>query len=283
MILKCGLCGRKTDKLIKVVDKIPIYECPSCRLGFIDQKKTKKTNLRRLYSFDEYKKVEKGITRRLDELTDTIVKYKKKGIVLEVGPGFGLLSSFLLQKGRYHLEVVEPMLIPQYLSKKVYKMHKITLESFLKRRKKKYDLIIIFDVLEHLKNPFQSLAKLSFLLNKGGILVIQTPNYQSLMQEVTHKWSWWMVEDHKWFFSPHSLDKALAKSGFDEVHKQTYEDWIDFKKNLDGNFSRFRFKITRRFAKLLFFVPFFPFYFLTRHLFWKAGGGGLIFSISRKI
>lgn len=282
MTLKCILCGRKTDKVIQIIDKVPIYECELCKLGFVSQKEFKKQSLQHLYSFDEYKKVEKVITHRLDELTDIIVKHKRKGTLLEVGPGFGLLSHFLLQKGNYNLEVVEPVLIPRYLSKKVYKMHKMDLESFLKKRKKKYDLIIMFDVIEHLENPFQSLVKLNFLLKKGGIIVIQTPNYKSLMAEFTKKWSWWMIEDHKWFFTTISLRKILTKAGFTESYTNTYEDWRDFKKNLDGNFTHLKIPFIRKLAKALFFLPFIPFYFVFRHFFWKAGRGGLIFSISKK-
>jgi len=282
MSLKCTLCGQKIDKVIKVIDKVPIYECKSCKLGFVNQKEFKKQSLQHLYSFDEYKKVEKVILHRLDELSDIIVRYKRKARLLEVGPGFGLLSSFLLQKGNYELEVVEPALVPRYLSKKVYKLHKMDLETFLKKRKKKYDLIIMFDVIEHLKNPQQSLVKLNASLNKGGILVIQTPNYQSIMQEFTKKWSWWMVEDHKWFFTPSSLHKILNKTGFTDIYTNTYEDWRDFKKNLDGNFTHLKISFFRKLAKMLFFIPFVPFYFLTRNIFWKEGRGGLIFSISKK-
>lgn len=279
--MKCSLCGKKTKKIMKVVDGVSIYECENCRLGFVDQKRIVKKNLDKLYRLNEYKKEEEMIVSRLDPIVDNIVRYKSSGTVLEIGPGHGLLSSLLLKKGDYELDVVEPYLNPHYLSGQSYKLHKTDLDRFLKANKNKFDLIVMFDVIEHLRDPFTSLQKLKNILSKDGVLVFQTPNYQSLMQSMTKKWSWWMIEDHKWFFTPHSLQKALKKKGFNYIYGKTYEDWIDFKKNLDGNFTYLKNSLIRKIVKVIFFTLFMPFYFLTRHFVWKAGKGGLLLVIAR--
>lgn len=265
---------------MKVVDGVSIYECENCRLGFVDQKKSVKKNLDKLYRLNEYKKEEEMIVSRLDPIVNNIVRHKSSGTVLEIGPGHGLLSSLLFKKGNYELDVVEPYLNPHYLSGQSYKLHKTDLDQFLKTNKKKFDLIIMFDVIEHLEDPFSSLQKLKNILREDGVLVIQTPNHRSLMQTLTKKWSWWMIEDHKWFFTPHSLQKALKKNGLKEVYEYTYEDWIDFKKNLDGNFAFFKNIYLRKIAKASFFAAFIPFYFTTRILFWKMGKGGLLLVIA---
>ena len=279
--MKCSLCGKKTEKIMKVVDGVGIYECENCRLGFVDQNKIVKKNLDKLYRLNEYKKEERMIESRLDPIVDNILKYKNSGSALEIGSGHGLLSSLLLKKGNFKLEVVEPYLNPHYLSGQSYKLHKTDLDRFLKIYKKKFDLILIFDVIEHLEDPFTSLQNLKDILRKDGVLVIQTPNYQSLMQSMTKKWSWWMIEDHKWFFTPHSLQKALKKKGFNNVYRRTYEDWIDFKKNLDGNFAYLKNSLIRKIVKVIFFTIFIPFYFLMRHFFWIARRGGLLLVIAR--
>lgn len=279
--MKCALCGKKTRKIMKIIYDVHIYECESCKLGFVDQKKIAKKNLEKLYRLEEYKKEEKMIVSRLDPIVDNIVRYKSSGTILEIGPGHGLLSSLLLKKGNYILDVVEPYLTPHYLADETFTLHKMDIDRFLNVNKKKFDLIVMFDVIEHLGDPFTSLQKLKNILRKDGVLVIQTPNYRSLMQAFTRKWSWWMIEDHKWFFTPHSLQKALRENGLNNVCGQTYEDWIDFKKNLDGNFSNLKNQIIRKTAKAIFFIIFTPFYFLTRHFFWRAGKGGLLLVIAR--
>lgn len=266
---------------MKVVDGVQIFECENCQLGFVDQAKFIKQNLNSQYQLKEYKKEEKMIVSRLGPIVDNIVRYKSSGSVLEIGPGHGLLSSLLLKSGNFNLDVVEPSLTPHYLPKKSFTLHKLDLDGFLKINKKKFDLVIMFDVIEHLKDPFASLFKIIKIINEGGALVIQTPNYQSLMQWMTKKWSWWMIEDHKWFFSPLSLRKALRKNGLSEVYSRTYEDLIDLKKNLDGNYTFLKNTYIRKIAKAIFFTIFIPFYFSTRKLFWKLGKGGLILVIAR--
>jgi len=265
---------------MKIVDGVQIFECENCKLGFVEQAKIIKQNLNSQYQLREYKKEEKMIVARLSPIVDNIAKYKSTGSVLEIGPGHGLLSSLLLRKGNYNLDVVEPSLSPHYLPKKSFTLHKLDFEGFFKINKKKFDLIIMFDVIEHLEDPFSTLVKLKNTLKKGGILVIQTPNYQSLMQWMTKKWSWWMIEDHKWFFSPASLQKSLIKNNLNEIYRYTYEDWTDFKKNLDGNFTHLKNSPFRKLVKVIFFVTFVSFYFITRKLFWKMGKGGLILVVA---
>ena len=44
----------------------------------------------------------------------------------------------------------------------------------------KFDLICLFDVLEHVENDFASIAKIKSLLSPGGVLIIACPAYQWL-------------------------------------------------------------------------------------------------------
>ena len=266
--------------ILKIVARIPIYVCKKCKLGFVDQKKTVKINLDKLYRLREYKKQRNSISSRLNSVINDIVRRKPSGSVLEIGPGHGLLSSLLLRKGDYELDIVEQYLMPYYLSGRPLRHHKTKLDQFLKINKRKFDLIIMFDVIEHLENPFSLLRKLRNTLKKEGILVIQTPNYLSLMRSMSKDWSWWMIEDHKWFFTPHSLKKALVKNGLRIVHERTFENWIDFKKNLDGNFTALGNIYIRRITKVIFFAIFIPLYFAVRALFWKMGKGGLLLVIT---
>lgn len=279
--MKCILCGKTSKSILKIVDGVSIFECKSCKLGFLNRNDIHKSP-DHLYDFKDYKKNTKKFRKRLLPLINKIVASKPSGEVLEIGPGYGLLSSLLVKKGNYSLTIVEPSLESHYLEKIKHKHFKADLDIFLITNNKKYDVVIMFDVIEHLQNPLVSLANIKNNLNQKGVFIIQTPNYNSLMQYCVKHWSWWMVEDHKWFFTTKSLTNMLSKEGFSVQRINTYEDWSDFKKNLDGNFLQIKHKIIRKFIKSLFFIFFIPFYFITRNIFWKLGKGGLIFSISKK-
>ena len=52
---------------------------------------------------------------------------------------------------------------------------------------KKYDVINLFDVLEHVYNPTELLKKCHRLLKSGGIIVIEAPNDYNPLQKIVQK------------------------------------------------------------------------------------------------
>lgn len=183
------------------------------------------------------------------------------------------------------MEIIEPSVEPYYLKQEKIDFfhHKIIYQKFIQQEKnKQYDLLLMIDVLEHFKKPLTILKKTRSFLKNNGYLVIQTPNYQSLMAKICQYWSWWMVEDHKLIFSPQSIRQILNKANFKVVYFKTYEDWYDFKKNLDGNFSQIKVSPVRKMVKLLFFSFFIPIYFLLRQILWRLGCGGAIFLVAKR-
>jgi len=273
--MKCYLCHTPINPLKNI-----IYECKKCLLAKIINNQI--FNIYDVYDFNSYKKNEKKYEKRFSGLIEIIKRYIKKGLILDVGGGFGLFSKLLYKTGQYKIEVIEPSVIPYYLFNINYILYKTSYEKFLNKTHKKYDGIIMLDILEHFKSPLNNLKKTLKILNENGFLIIQTPNYQSLMAKICKNWSWWMLEDHKYLFSQKSIKIILEKSGYKIVYFKTYEDFFDFKKNLDGNFTGIKNIIIRRTIKLVFFSLFFPFYFFTRFLIWGLGYGGLIFLIAKK-
>jgi len=232
--------------------------------------------------------------------------------ILDIGGGYGLFDSLLVKRlvgenlgnnkktsssrsnnftsknsvlekinNNIKLEVIEPSQKPYFLKKIPHKLHKTSFENFLKTSRKKYDLVIMMDVLEHFKNPSENLKKTLKILTKDGQLVIQTPNYQSLMAKICKNWAWWMPEDHKYIFSVNSLKKIIKKD-YKIEHFQTYEDFYSFKKNFDGNFTEINSHVVRKLIKAVVYGLFFPLYLLLRPIIWRLGYGGLIFLVAKK-
>lgn len=288
----CQLCKLQVHKVYKVIKRVKIYECEKCKLGFVNQSAiSSKTKARigKLYNISSYIKNEQKLRRRLNMLADIILKYKRQGKLLDIGGGYGLFSEIFANKAKFKIDLIEPILTPVLATSENIKIIRKTLRDFSRLPKyrghdiiaedEKYDLVLLMDVLEHFRDPITDLKIVKALLKKNGIIVIQTPNYQSLMAKICLNWSWWMVEDHKYFFTPVSLQKILEITGFRYEYIMTYEDWQDFKKNLNGNFTQVKNKFVRKIVKALFFVFFIPIYFFTRQIIWKHDSGGLIFTI----
>ena len=80
-----------------------------------------------------------------------------------------------------------------------------------------FDVITMWDVIEHLPDPLRALRKSYRLLKKGGIICIHTINIESpLAKLMGHRWPW-LMEMHLYYFSPRTLAAMLGKAGFTVV------------------------------------------------------------------
>ncbi|MDC0954713.1 class I SAM-dependent methyltransferase [Candidatus Pelagibacter sp.] len=111
---------------------------------------------------------------------------KKKDVILDLGAGPGFLTSLLISKGFKNVIGIDKIssgfkenkIIQKKFSKNI-KMNKNfhfkSIQSL--RSKKKFDVIILFSVIEHVKNWKRLLLHCLSRLNKGGKIIINCPNY----------------------------------------------------------------------------------------------------------
>lgn len=286
---KCIICGSKKLNLLKKINTIKILECKKCFLGITETSNKQNNNLlynsSGLYNLKNYKDLKKNQKIKFNKIVNLIKKYiSKKSLILEVGAGFGLFANMLI-KNNYKVEIIEPNL-PLYFLKDIsndLKIYKLIYQKFLKNNKTKYDCIIFLDTLEHFVNPNKIMEETIKILKKNSYIVINLPNYQSMMAKLSKNWAWWMIEDHKYHFSPSSIKNFLQKNELRIIHFETYEQFWDFKKNLDGNFTDIKIPILRKILKGIFFIIFFSIYIPLKKLIWFFGYGGLMLIIAKKI
>ncbi len=104
----------------------------------------------------------------------------KSSKILDIGAGTGSNINILNKYGK--LEILEPNDVAiNYLQKKnpTLKITKGKCPEDL-NFKDKFDLICLFDVLEHIENDAQTINKLHYLLNAGGRIFITVPSYKFL-------------------------------------------------------------------------------------------------------
>ncbi len=138
-----------------------------------------------------------------------------------------------------------------------------------------FDVVTMFDVLEHVPDMHSFLAETARVLKKGGLLVVQSPNLGSLMAWLLRDgWVWLTPPDHLYHFTPGAMSRILGAHGFRVMKSRTWEPADDFKANI---FSGFRASglAARALRKALWLaapvlIP------LLQKLWWKAGKGGLI-------
>lgn len=76
------------------------------------------------------------------------------------------------------------------------------------------DVVTMWDVIEHVPNPFGEMQQAQRLLKPGGLLVVHTMDIDSRFARVMGgRWPW-LMEMHIYYFSRRTLKHMLEKVGF---------------------------------------------------------------------
>jgi 2-polyprenyl-3-methyl-5-hydroxy-6-metoxy-1,4-benzoquinol methylase len=79
-----------------------------------------------------------------------------------------------------------------------------------------FDVIVLLDIIEHLKRPTDILGEVHRILKPDGLIVIITPNADSLIAKIM-KAKWVLYQrplEHLYYFTPLTLTSMLNKIGF---------------------------------------------------------------------
>lgn len=148
----------------------------------------------KIYSGWELKYFDKAINFR--EYQYSLIKNKIQGNLAEVGPGNAVLLKYYIKKTKKIYLFEKSKKIYEKLKKKLG--GKITIKNTKLDISKKFDTIIYFDVLEHIKDWKRELKKAYKCLRINGNILINVPAfniiYSDFDKEVGH-YRRYVVED----------------------------------------------------------------------------------------
>jgi SAM-dependent methyltransferase len=82
-----------------------------------------------------------------------------------------------------------------------------------------FDLVTLWDVVEHVPDPQSMLRRVHRLLKPDGVLMLETQNVDSRFALLLgRKWQHFKHEEHLYHFNPSTVTELLAQSGFQVVH-----------------------------------------------------------------
>ncbi|HOK40050.1 MAG TPA: class I SAM-dependent methyltransferase [bacterium] len=224
--LICSNCDIKYLQKIKIEDiELIIYQCYKCGFAFQSEFKTKKLDYDEDYYLRE-KSFPQNFLKEKAEYKFSLIKnfLAGKKSILEIGCSTGELLE-ILKKNNYEVIGIE---ISEKARKICNEKNLIVYDDnfFVNNSSKKFDVIIALDVIEHLNSPDLFLKKIKNLLNTNGIIILETPNFNSILRKLNPYFWIGYNKYHLIYFNCENIIKFFEKNNFKKIYINT--SLIDF-------------------------------------------------------
>lgn len=228
--IRCHACDSAESNFFTRKRFCNLYKCKQCGLIFVYPIPE---SLTEIYAKDyfvgathgsgyvDYERDKKAMSATFEVYLDKIEQQMStRGKLLDVGAATGI---FLEASSRRNWQV-SGVEISDYAAAKARQknlnVHTGTLES-VQFKEGPFDVITMWDVLEHFPNPEVTLKLAHGLLKSGGLIVLNTPNAGSFFAKLMGKyWHLIVPPEHLSYFNINNLTKLLNKIGF-EVYQVT--------------------------------------------------------------
>jgi SAM-dependent methyltransferase len=218
----CPACSRATQHTLRFrKNGSDILVCRACGLGRAEPSNfDPATYYTKDYftgghadGYSDYLGAEAVLRREFSESVDFIRKLVGGGKLLELGCAYG----FFLKEARRYFEVTGIELAADAAAHcrraGLNVLHDAADEANLARIGS-VDVIVLLDVIEHLPQPYETLALCEHHLNPGGIIVITTGDFSSAVARLTgSQWRLMTPPQHLWYFTPASLRRLAGRLG----------------------------------------------------------------------
>jgi 2-polyprenyl-3-methyl-5-hydroxy-6-metoxy-1,4-benzoquinol methylase len=136
--------------------------------------------------------------------------------LLDVGAGAGQFAGVAAEQG-WTVTAVDPALSaepPPRLDGRL-RLIRGTLDDV--PADESFDVVTLWDVIEHIPDPVDQILKARRHLRPNGWLVIETGNYKSADRIRRGRSHWIYQLDHRWYFSPDSIERLVTRAGFSNL------------------------------------------------------------------
>ena len=225
-VLPCPACGSPTrQRYLYSKEGCDILQCEECGLG---RTETAGFDPSSYYSEDyfsggyfdgyaDYLGAEPVLRREFARVVAFLHQHCPGGRLLEIGCAYGF---FLKEAERYFdvsgIELAEHA--AAYCRRSGLKVRDGVADEENLRRLGAMHAIVLLDVIEHLPEPRQTVELCGRRLNPGGVLLLTTGDFGSLVARLAGaKWRLMTPPQHLWFFTRESMQRLAESAGLEFV------------------------------------------------------------------
>lgn len=232
----CPACGTNRSEYIFKKFSFTFKRCSDCGTLYMSPRPTEKIMADYYASSENYAYWAKHIfpaseTIRREKihkpwLLRVIDLAKRHGVttgrLIEVGPGFGTFCNVAIESGVFR-EVVAIEPTPE-LAQACRDRNVPVIESRIEDISHEFesaDIVVAFEVIEHLFEPMHFIDQAARLVKPGGLLILSCPNGEGFdIAELGSK-SLAVDAEHVNLFNPRSLSAMVEKVGFETIELTT--------------------------------------------------------------
>jgi len=237
--VKCELCGH-SGQMLPRFPAVEIFECPECGLVFHAGSGSSDLYSSEYFAggeYHDYRGDERVLRRNFRKQIARLRKLAPGGRLLEIGCAYG----FFLDLARAHWDVSGVDVSEEGVAhaREVLGLA-VERADFLDTLEtpETFDLICLWDTVEHLPHPARTIEKAARALKPGGALVMTTGDIGSFVAR-WRKQRWRQIHPptHLYYFSQKTLSRAVEQAGLrvEEITSVGY--WRSLRSMLYGIFA----------------------------------------------
>jgi SAM-dependent methyltransferase len=228
-------------------ETLDIYECASCGFGF-SLTGLREEELTAYYArqpedlayLAEAEGRRKTFFRTLSRIERLL---GKRGRIFDFGAGPGVFLDEARKAG-WEVSGAEAASWARAYAKKEYGITLVSPIEFADEiasgsKSRAYDVVTLFDVIEHVHDPATLVNNAASLLKPGGVLLITTPRFESLTRKMLGRRWYFLFPAHIWYFTKSSLTKLFERHSLTPVSWR----WHVFHFSLGYLFTRLGLKL----------------------------------------
>jgi len=238
MTKKCPLCNSDEFQILYDFRNPPIdannglpgiiRECKNCSLLYKDFDKAISEVYSNTYAdafvgLKDYAEsnVSKLFFRKILSKAKSRIKGNEKPVLLDVGAAMGTTMDIAKELGFQTKGVEISTMLANKAKEKGHEVFNCNISEI--SSSEKFDVITMFDIIEHLDNPKEVLLNLKKMLKPKGEIIVYTPNHGSLIVKIGHLLYKLGFPNsavnifactHTCFFTTDTLKNILNTSGF---------------------------------------------------------------------